>query len=240
MYNNNKISCVIPCYNEEAGLKIIFHNKPSCVDEVVIVDNNSTDNTSEVASKNGAVVVYENRRGYGQAYKAGLPRASGDIVITLDGDGSYSMLEIEKILEYFNVHNLDFLVGCRYPLINKSSQPFINRIANSIFSWMIRAIFGINLADSQSGMMVFKKNILDKIMVNNVGMGFSQEIKIKAFLNKGIKCGSCRILYIPRVGKSKFRKIHDSLNAILSVIAMWWQLVVRTKNKRVYSWKLYN
>ena len=220
MYGNKKISCVIPCHNEEEGLEKILRDKPACIDEVIVVDNHSTDNTAEVARKNGSTVVFEEKKGYGYAYQAGLPKASGDIIVMLDGDSSYPLTEVEKSLAYMKAQNLDFFAGCRYPLTDKNSQPPINQAANCFFSWLIRILFGINLRDSQSGLMAFKKDILDKIMVDNPGMAFSQEIKIKAFLNKGIKCGSQHVFYIPRVGKSKFRKIQDSMNTISSVVRM--------------------
>src|SRR6185436_14107809 len=85
MHRGLKISVVIPCYNEEEGIQTVIHAMPAYVDEIVVVDNNSTDRTSEVARSLGAVVVFQGRKGYGAAYQAGLPAATGDIIATLDG-----------------------------------------------------------------------------------------------------------------------------------------------------------
>ena len=89
MHRGLKISVVIPCYNEQDGIRHTIGMLPPCVDEIVVVDNNSTDQTGEVAKSLGARVVFEGRKGYGAAYKAGLPAARGDVTVTLDGDGTY-------------------------------------------------------------------------------------------------------------------------------------------------------
>jgi len=229
MYDNKKISCVVPCYNEEAGLEKILQDKPVFIDEVIVVDNGSTDRTAGIARKYGAVVIYEKKRGYGYAYQAGLPAAGGDIIVTLDGDCSYPVSEIEKMLLYMKTKSLDFVVGCRYPLVNKDVQPAINTAANYTISWLIRILFRINLVDSQSGMMVFKKSILKKIRIKNTAMGFSPEIKIRAFLDPSIKCGEVHIPYLSRIGISKFRRMKDSMQTFYSVLSLWVKLIVMQK-----------
>lgn len=220
MYNNKKISLVIPCHNEEKGIQELLRGKPFFVDEVIVVDNDSTDNTKDVSEKCGATVVYEKKRGYGQAYKSGLPRASGDIIITLDGDNSYPLFELEKMLSYMERGNYDFVVGCRYPLVHSNAQPLINKIANCLMSWLINILFRINLRDSQSGMMVFKRGVLDEIKIKNTDMGFSQEFKIKAFLNPEITCGEVHISYLKRMGNIKFKKI-DAIKNLCSAFGLY-------------------
>src|SRR5437016_14666644 len=94
MYRGLKISVVIPCYNEQDGIRSVIEAMPTYVDEIVVVDNNSTDRTGEIARNLGAVVVFQPRKGYGAAYQAGLPAATGDVIATLDGDGTYPADEI--------------------------------------------------------------------------------------------------------------------------------------------------
>lgn len=224
MYNDKKVSLIIPCYNEETGITRVLKTKPIFVDEVIVVDNNSTDKTSDVAKKYGATVVHEKKIGYGQAYIAGLPKASGDIIVTLDGDNSYPLFELEKMLLHMEKRHYDFVNGCRYPLIHKNVQPFINKITNYFMSWLIRVLFKINLKDSQSGMMVLKKGILEKIKIQNTGMGFSQEIKIKAFLHPEINCGEVHISYLKRIEKVKFKKI-DAVKNLYSILVLFRELM---------------
>ena len=98
MYKNQHISLVLPCYNEENGLREVFRDLPPCMDEVIVVDNNSTDKTSQVARDLGATVVLEKKQGYGAAYKAGLRRATGDIIVTMDGDLSHDPARIPALI----------------------------------------------------------------------------------------------------------------------------------------------
>jgi len=220
MYRSKRISLVIPCYNEEDGLNKLLQAKPLFVDEIIVVDNASTDATAQVASKHGAKVVYEPKKGYGQAYLAGLPQATGDIIVTLDGDDTYPMGEVEKLISLIVDDDCDFVSGNRYPLTNKNIQPVINQYANWLISLLIRLLYSIRLADSQSGMMAFKRDILKKILMFDTGMGFSQEIKIKAFTRKDLKCREVWISYRLRVGEVKFKSINDGLRNLFSAIRL--------------------
>src|SRR2546428_11872408 len=89
MYKGQKITVISPCLNEEQGIEQVLRRMPEFVDEVIIVDNGSTDRTSEVARSFGARVIREDVRGYGRSYKTGFASATGDLIITLDGDHSY-------------------------------------------------------------------------------------------------------------------------------------------------------
>lgn len=221
MYNCKTISVVIPCFNESCGLDMMLKNKPSFIDEVIVVDNNSRDDTVNVAKKYNATIVQEKRVGYGRACLAGLLKARGDIIAILDGDNSYPVAEIEKLLLDMENQPCDFISGNRYPLTDSNAQPIINQFANQAISLFIMKIFKINLKDSQSGMMVFKRSLLDKISLDNTGMGFSQEIKIKAFTRADICCKEVYIHYGERIGKVKFRKIIDSARNLYSLLCLW-------------------
>ena len=101
VYKDRRITIVIPCLNEEKGIVEVLSGMPSFVDEVLVVDNDSTDRTAELAGSLGARVIHEKIRGYGRAYKTGLFQAQGDIIVTLDGDHSYPVDAISYLLEVF-------------------------------------------------------------------------------------------------------------------------------------------
>src|ERR1051325_7636115 len=101
MYKSLSITVIIPCLNEEQGIETVLRAMPDFVDEVVVVDNNSTDRTSEVAASLGAKVVREEVRGYGRAYKRGFTCATSDLIITLDGDHSYPVDALSYLIEAF-------------------------------------------------------------------------------------------------------------------------------------------
>lgn len=224
MLNNKSISLLIPCYNEENGLISIFEKMPDFIDEVIIINNNSDDNTENVAKKYGAYIINLSRKGYGLSYQKGLPCANGDIIVTMDGDSSYPVEKIEDMFNYMDNNHLDFISGCRFPLEEQNAMPFINKIANLTFSWLIRSLFKVNIKDSQSGMWLFRKSILAEIISNNPGMGFSQEIKLNAWLNKNLKCAEVHIPYRSRIGNVKFNKMRDSLKNMRDLTSLFIRL----------------
>src|SRR5262252_1666142 len=98
MHRNLTISVVIPCYNEEDGVREVIGRMPPGIDEIVVVDNNCTDGTAAVATSLGARVVAEKVPGYGAAYKAGMKAATKDVIATLDGDGTYPPEDIPRLV----------------------------------------------------------------------------------------------------------------------------------------------
>ncbi len=114
MYSNKRISVVIPCHNEEGGIRAVIERMPALVDEILVIDNASTDRTAEVASQLGARVVREPRKGYGRAYKTGFAAASGDIIVTMDGDGTYPPDAIQLLLHVFFDGEIDFMTARRW------------------------------------------------------------------------------------------------------------------------------
>ncbi len=108
MYKGQRITVIMPCLNEEQAIELLLQKMPGYVDETIVVDNGSTDRTSEVALGLGAKVIREDVRGYGRAYKTGFAAATGDIIVTLDGDHSYPLDAISYLLEAFLHLDVDF------------------------------------------------------------------------------------------------------------------------------------
>lgn len=218
MYSNKKISLVIPCYNEEKGLKRILQKKPLFIDEVIVVDNNSDDGTASIARQYGATVLSVKERGYGLAYQRGLSQANGDIIVMIDGDNSYPISEVEKFLIHMETKDYDFLTGRRFPLTDKRAMPFVKRLSNHFISYLVRKYLRINLIDSMSGMFVLKNCLLKESLALSSGMTFTAEIKLKAWLTPGIKCGELHINYHTRIGTVKFRPMQDGIRVLYDVL----------------------
>src|SRR5215467_4608229 len=124
MFRGKRISVVIPCHNEEEGVRAVMAQMPGLVDEVVVVDNASTDRTAEVARQLGARVVHEARKGYGRAYKTGFAAARGDIIVTMDGDGTYPPDSVPLLLHVLVEEKLDFITARRwYSRSGESKSP---------------------------------------------------------------------------------------------------------------------
>jgi glycosyltransferase involved in cell wall biosynthesis len=209
MFRAAKISVVIPCYNEEEGIARVIPSLPKSVDEIIIVDNNSTDRTAEIARSLGARVVFEATRGYGAAYKAGLSAVTGDVTVTMDGDGSYPADQVEECVAYLLDGDLDFVIASRFPLDDASAMKFSNKIGNAILTFTMLLLFMKNVKDSQSGMWIFRSALYPKIAPKSDGMVFSEEIKLNAIVRRHLKFGEYHIRYHPRIGEVKLRKWRD-------------------------------
>ncbi|HET6348594.1 MAG TPA: glycosyltransferase family 2 protein, partial [Candidatus Krumholzibacteria bacterium] len=218
MHRDLKISVVIPCYNEEDGIRHTIGMLPPCVDEIVVVDNNSTDRTSEVAKSLGARVVFESRKGYGAAYKAGLPAVTGDVTVTLDGDGTYPAEQIPELVDHLVDAKLDFISASRFPLKNPRAMNFSNKVGNGVLTVGMALLYGKSVRDSQSGMWVYRSSVYPGLNVTSDGMPFSEEIKIEAIRRSGVRFGEYHIDYHPRVGEVKLQKWRDGFRNLFFLV----------------------
>jgi len=218
MYDNQTISLVIPCYNEEKGVAEVIKATPDIVDEILVVDNNSSDATAEVAESLGARVVSEKCRGYGRAYKTGFKAAKGDIVVTVDGDGTYPVIAIPYLVALLKQETLDFISVWRVHLyVGLSLENFLRKYGNVGLNFILTVLFGIRIKDSQSGMWVFKKGVLESLNLTSDGMALSEEIKIEAFKNRTIVSREVPLQFSfrHRVGESKLNLWEDGFRNIL-------------------------
>jgi glycosyltransferase involved in cell wall biosynthesis len=218
MHRGLKISVVIPCYNEEDGVRITIGQLPPVVDEIVVVDNNCTDRTAEVARSLGARVVAETRKGYGAAYQAGLPAATGDVIVTLDGDGTYPADQIPELVDHLEDNKLDFISASRFPLKNPRAMNFSNKVGNAVLTAGMAVLYGTPVRDSQSGMWVFRSSVYPKLRVKSDGMAFSEEIKIEAIRHRDVRFGEYNVDYRPRVGEVKLDKWRDGFRNLFFLV----------------------
>jgi dolichol-phosphate hexosyltransferase len=209
VYKGNRITVIIPCLNEEQGIERVLRAMPEFVDEVIVVDNASTDRTSEVASSLGAVVIREEVRGYGRSYKRGFACAKGDVVVTLDGDHSYPVDAISYLLEAFLHLEVDFLNASRFPVRDRRAMSFKHKFGNLVLSVAMSLLYFRWVRDSQSGMWVLRRSILEDMKLVSDGMAFSEEIKIEAIRNPRIRFGEISIQYSSRLGEAKLNPWRD-------------------------------
>jgi len=217
-------SIIIPCFNEEESLPEVLKTMPREAYEVIVVDNNSTDKTGEVARNHGAKVVVEKVQGYGAAIRKGLDVAKGEIVVVLDGDGQYPAEKITEIVTHLQQKKVDFISCARFPLANKESLPLVRRIGNWLFTTATNILFGLGIKDSQSGMWVFKREVLKKITLVSDGMPLSEEIKIKAASHPNIIFEEYHIPYYERIGESKLFPLKDGVINLLFLLRLRFTL----------------
>ncbi|HUI54467.1 MAG TPA: glycosyltransferase family 2 protein [Bryobacteraceae bacterium] len=211
MYKGHSITVIIPCLNEEQGIERVLRAMPEYVDEIIVVDNASTDRTAAVAAALGAKVIVEEVRGYGRAYRRGFSCATSDLIVTLDGDHSYPVDGVSYLLEAFLHLEVDFLNASRFPVRDSHAMSFKHKFGNLLLSLAMSILFFRWVRDSQSGMWVFRRAILKDMKLEADGMAFSEEIKIEAVRNPRIRFGEISILYSSRMGEKKLNPWRDGL-----------------------------
>jgi glycosyltransferase involved in cell wall biosynthesis len=209
LYKGLRITVIIPCLNEEQGIERVLRRMPEFVDEVIVVDNNSTDRTADVAESLGARVIREHVRGYGRAYKKGFSVATGDVIITLDGDHSYPPDAISYLLEAFLHLEADFLNASRFPVRDRQAMSFKHKFGNFVLSVAMSLLYFRWVRDSQSGMWVFRRSILEGMKLTSDGMAFSEEIKIEALKRSDVRFNEISIQYSSRLGEIKLNPWRD-------------------------------
>ncbi len=215
MYKGQTITVIIPCLNEEQGIEKVLRAMPEFVDEVIVVDNNSTDRTSEVAASLGAKVIREDVRGYGRAYKRGFAVATKDVIVTLDGDQSYPVDALSYLLEAFLHLEVDFLNASRFPVRDARAMSTRSKIGNLVLALAMSVLFFRLIRDSQSGMWVFRRSILKDMKLESDGMAFSEEIKMEALRDPNVRFGEISIQYSSRLGESKLNPWRDGVQNLL-------------------------
>jgi glycosyltransferase involved in cell wall biosynthesis len=184
--------------------------------QVLLVDGGSTDGTADLARKEGIEVITA-PRGYGLQFIEGFSHARGDIIVTCDSDLSYPVEMIPGLIARLEESGLDFLTVNRFSRMVPGAMRPLNYVGNRILSFTLRMLFNLPIEDSQSGMWVFRKEILGKITLKSPGMPFSQEIKIEAF--RKTKARETAGAYYKRVGNTKLKAFQDGAILLAALIA---------------------
>jgi glycosyltransferase involved in cell wall biosynthesis len=180
--------------------------------ELLVVDGDSKDKTRDIATSKGARIILEKRRGYGRAYKTGLSQATGDIVVTGDADATYPFDTIHEYIQLLLDEHIDFITTDRFAALKHGSMSLKHRFGNLVLAITLRLLFFVHIKDSQSGMWIFKREILKKIQpleAFNNGMPFSEEIKIEMFTSKNIRAREIPSTLYTREGQVKLESFKD-------------------------------
>lgn len=211
MLNKKVIALVLPCKNEENALVATLEFLPKEIDEVIVVNNKSTDQTSKVARNLGVKVFYEGRNkngiGYGFALARGIRDASGDIIVCMDGDGSYPIREIPRVVKELEKKKLDFISCSRLPFKKSKRMSTIRILGVKILNLFIFLLFGFKISDSLTGMWVFRKEVINNLRLYEGGWNFSLEIKLNVMSNSAIKFSEYNISYQDRIFDSSKQNI---------------------------------
>jgi len=199
-----RASLIIPALNEADCLGQLLAEVPlDQVHQLIVVDNGSTDNTPEVARQAGATVVEEPRRGYGFACAAGAAAAEGDVLVFMDGDGSFVPGELIDLLKPISQDKADLVLGAR--TLQDSQRDFMpphQRFGNRLFAWLLRQRYGLLLTDLGPYRAIGRELLLALDMQEHT-YGWPLEMIIKT-AREGKQILELPVSYRPRIaGQSK-------------------------------------
>jgi glycosyltransferase involved in cell wall biosynthesis len=209
------VSVVIPCLNEVETIAVCVRKAKAAIErrglagEVIVVDNGSTDGSPELAMEEGAHVLREPRRGYGNAYLAGLAAARGRYIVMGDGDDTYNFDEVDRFVEALE-GGADFVMGSRLKgRIHKGAMPMLHRyVGNPVLTRVLNRFYGSGVSDAHCGMRALRRETLESLDLQMPGMEFASEMVIRAS-KAGLRIEEIPIEYHVRRGESKLNSFRD-------------------------------
>ena len=235
-----ELTILIPCLNEAGTLPDCIHrameflSENNVAGEVLVIDNGSTDGSAEIASREGARVIIERRRGYGSALITGCRAAQGTYVIMGDADCSYDLLHLMPFLE--NLRNgYDLVMGNRYVGgIEKGAMPLLHRcFGTPLISFLGRMIYGSSIGDFNCGLRGYRREAILGLGLRSTGMEYASEMIIRSEL------ANLRICEVPtvlmkdgRTGSSHLRSVPDGIRHVAIMLRYAPQGLIWTKKSR--------
>lgn len=230
MYKGKRISVVIPAYNEEKAItKVVKEFSLPFVDEIIVVDNNSTDRTAELAKAAGAKVIKELRQGYGFACIKALISAKGDIIILTEADNTFDAKDIEKLLAY--IEDVDMVLGtrtCMQLVEREANMNFFLRYGNIFIAKLLQLLYdNVRITDVGCTFRAIKRAALRKIIkkLKVGGSTFSPEMIIEA-IRAGLKIIEVPVHYRKRIGTGSITS-ESKIKAFIVGLKMIWLIFNR-------------
>ena len=181
-----KLIC-IPAFNEEKNIEKIIKDCKKFVDDVIVCDDGSTDNTAALSKKQGAIVLqHEKNKGYGAAISTLFDycrKENADVMITIDGDGQHDPNQVPLLLDAIKKHNVDVVIGSRF--LNDQQTPTYRKAGIKIITSATNYSTNLKVSDSQSGFRAYSSAAVKEIFPTETGMAVSTEILLKVS-NKGL------------------------------------------------------
>jgi glycosyltransferase involved in cell wall biosynthesis len=221
---NPVVSVVIPAYNEEKNIGNVIEETIQIMDslglpyEIIVVDDGSTDSTKEEASKYKVTVLSNGRnRGKGYALRKGFQHAQGDIIVTIDADGSHKPKEIPDLINPL-LNGADIVAGSRFLGNGQNHTAKLHILGNHLINMTIMVLTRKLVTDSQTGLRAFKKDFLEKISLESNGYEIETEITVKGLKN-GFKFHEIPINCKKReYGISKLKMLSDGVKIFKTIL----------------------
>ena len=182
----SKVAVLLPAYNEEVSIASMVLLSLQYADEVIVIDDGSSDRTSEVSRLAGATVLSHNtNKGKGAALKTGFKYAQDyDIIVTIDADGQHNPSEIPDVIKPIMEDRADIVNGSRYIAGKDTTTPTYRRVGQTVLDNATYLASGVKLTDTQSGFRAFSSKSIEYFNFDPNGFGIESDMLIEASVNK--------------------------------------------------------
>src|SRR5262245_18732041 len=218
-----KIAVLIPCFNEEATVAQVVREFRAVLPEaeIVVFDNNSTDQTVQRATEAGATVRFERRQGKGFVVLQMFQIIDADIYVMVDGDSTYPSRAVHRLIEPILDDRADMVVGSRLHATSHSEFRSLNRLGNYFFRSLFRVVFRCHLTDILSGYRAFNRRFVQNVPLFGGGFEIEAELTVKALQN-GFRIEEVPVDLVPRPAHShsKIRIFHDGFVILSTILAL--------------------
>jgi glycosyltransferase involved in cell wall biosynthesis len=223
--DSRRLSVVVPVFNEELTVGDIVSRLKKVLEEtgfryeVVVVDDCSTDNSLNVARKQGVrVLQLKQHKGKGYALRAGFAKAKGNLVATIDSDGSHLPEELPFLLIPIIQGKADLVIGSRFLNKGVGTTQKINKLGNHLFNNLIKILTGKPISDSQSGYRVMNRRVLESMKLNSGEYEIESEMLVKSAC-KHFRISEVPITYEQRTyGISGIDPLRDGFKILASIL----------------------
>ena len=214
------VSVVIPTLNEAGNIREALDTidrELAFPKEIIVVDGNSTDGTLEIVKDSNCRLIIEPKRGYGIALRRGMQAAKGDVVIMVDGDGTYEFKHINRLLHRMMETDAELCMATRMYDPNKAMGLF-NFVGNKIITFCFNMLYKQNLSDTQSGFRAISHSAIEKVDFKETDMAFATEMLVR-FAKKGFKMVEMPSTYkIRKYGKTKLRPFSSGIEIFTAML----------------------
>ncbi|WP_456469646.1 S-layer glycoprotein N-glycosyltransferase AglJ [Archaeoglobus sp.] len=203
-----EVTVVIPTLNEEEAIGEVVEGFVKRGYRVLVIDGNSQDRTREIAKEKGAEVVIQSGKGKGQAVAEAFEIVNSDVLVLIDGDGSYLPEEVDKLLEPIKRGIADHVVGNRFANFEKGAFTRLNLFGNKVLNFFFRFAYGIELRDILSGYRAMTKEVYKNADLKKPGFEVETELTVET-IAKGFRIMEVPITYRKRGGRTKLNPLKD-------------------------------
>ena len=218
-----RVTIVIPTLNEEKSIgDVIKGFKELGFRDILVIDGRSKDKTREIASKEGAKVVIQSGKGKGQAVQEALKIVDSDILVLVDGDGTYDPKDVFKLIEPIKKGLADHVLGNRLEFFEKGAFTRLNLIGNKILNFLFRVLYGENIKDLLTGYRALSKKLYKSLNLRHEGFEVETEMTVQT-IAKGFKIMEIPVRYKKRKGHTKLRPLSDGFRIGKAIIFLLFE-----------------